>query len=197
MHHDPTIDLLKTVREHVRHRALYYVARLIVLVLFAAILFSPRWLKMLLTNQVLFAFTLFGTLVLSVTLLADLLLERQRNIGSLIFKYFFLTVSVILMFGMFYYVNATTLQPPGLHFNSKDIDDPTILHELESDVFYFSATTYYTIGYGDVVPAGNNARTAAVAEAFMGSLINLIILAMAFQNLNKKEESPVHAGMQR
>jgi len=61
------------------------------------------------------------------------------------------------------------------------------LHELESDVFYLSATTYYTIGYGDIVPIGNNARVGAVAEAFFGSLINLIVLAMAFQNLYKAE----------
>ncbi len=187
MHPDPAVDLLKKVLEHARHRAIYYVARIIVLALFASILFSPTWLAVLLTNQVLFAFTMFGTVVLAVALLADLVLERQRNISSLIFKYFFLTISVILAFGLFYYLNATILQPPGIHYGSKDLTAPSTMHNLEGDVFYLSATTYYTIGYGDIVPLGNNARIAAVAEAFMGSLINLIVLAMAFQNLNKNE----------
>lgn len=191
MHHDPPIDLLRKASAHVKHRAIYYVARVIVLVLFGSILFSPQWLKTLLTNQILFAFTMFGTVVLAVALLADLMLERQRSTGSLIIKYFFLTMSVILAFGLFYYLNSTMLQPPGLHYSSKDILVESGLHELESDVFYLSATTYYTIGYGDIVPLGNNARVAAVAEAFFGSLINLIVLAMAFQNLNKSEEMKI------
>lgn len=189
MQRDPAVYFLKQVGEHVSHRAIYYAARLIVLVLFSSIIFSPNNLEMLLKDQYLFAFTLFGTVVLSLALLADLVLERQRNISSLIFNYFFLTISVILAFGLFYYLNATTLQPPGLHYSSKDVFAlPESMHNLDSDVFYLSATTYYTIGYGDIVPIGNNARVASVAEAFTGSLINLIVLAIAFQNLNKKED---------
>jgi len=99
MHHDPPIELLRNASAHIRHRAIYYIARMIVLVLFGSILFSPKWLKMLLTNQILFAFTMFGTVVLAIALLADLMLERQRSVGSLIIKYFFLTMSVILAFG--------------------------------------------------------------------------------------------------
>ncbi|GEM_PF-2726307 len=186
MLHDPVTGILKMASERVKHRGLYYIARLIVLALFLSILFSPHWLKVFLGTPFLLAFTIFGTVVLSVTLFADLLFERQRNVGALILKYFFLTISVILAFGLFFYLNATMIQPPGIHYSSKDTIAPSAMPDLESDVFYLSATTYYTIGYGDLVPLGNNSRTAAVAEAFMGSLINLIVLAMAFQNLNKK-----------
>jgi hypothetical protein len=187
MHHDPPIDLLRQASSHIKHRALYYFARIIVMILFGSIIFSPGWLKVLLQTPILLAFTIFSTVVLALALLADLLLERQRSMGSLIFKYFFLTLSVILAFGLFFYINATILQPPGLHYGFKEMSAQETGHVLENDVFYFSATTYYTIGYGDIVPLGNNARTAAVGEAFFGSLINLIVLAMAFQNLNKKE----------
>lgn len=187
MQNEPPFVLLKKIADHVRHRAIYYIARFIVFILFASIIFSPKWLKIFLGTPILLAVTIFGTVVLAITFFADLLLEHQRTVSSVIFKYFFLTLSVILAFGLFFYLNATMIQSPGLHYSSKDIIAPETQHNLESDVFYLSATTYYTIGYGDIVPLGNNARTAAVAEAFMGSLINLIVLAIAFQNLNKRE----------
>lgn len=180
MHHDPIIDTMAKVRERIVHRIVYYIARIVVVILFASIIFSPRWLKIFLNNPFLLGATIFGTLVLGFTLLIDLLTERQRNLGSLIVKYAFLTLSVILAFGLFYYLNATMIQPPGIYYMADDH-----LREIERDVFYLSATTYFTIGYGDVVPLGTMARTAAVGEAFMGSLINLIVLGMAFQNMAK------------
>ena len=187
MHNDPLAVFLKKITSRIQHRAIYYVARLIVIVLLASIVFSPKWLNVFLGTPLLLALTIFGTVVLAIALFADLLLEHQRTVSSIIFKYFFLTVSVILAFGLFFYLNATMIQPPGLHYSSKDAI-AIAQHDLESDVFYLSATTYYTIGYGDVVPLGNYARIAAVAEAFAGCLINLIVLAIAFQNLNKKED---------
>ena len=187
MHIDHPLVLLRQITSRIRNRAAYYLARLIVIVLFASILLSPKWLEIFLGTPVLLAVTVCGTVVLALALFADLLLEHQRTVSSVIFKYFFLTLSVILAFGLFFYLNSTMLQPPGLHYNSKDVTSPEMQHDLESDVFYLSATTYYTIGYGDIVPLGNNARTAAVAEAFMGSLVNLVVLAIAFQHLNKRE----------
>jgi len=187
MHIDPPLVLLKQIASHIKNRAVYYLARLIVIVLLASIVLSPKWLNVFLGTPILLALTIFGTVVLALALFADLLLERQRTVSSIIFKYFYLTLSVILAFGLFFYLNSTMMEPPGLHYNSKDTVAPEMQHDIESDVFYLSATTYYTIGYGDIVPLGNNARIAAVAEAFMGTLINLIVLAIAFQNLNKKE----------
>ncbi len=190
MHIDHPFVLLKQIASHAKQRAVYYLARIIVVVLFASILLSPKWLNVFLGTPILLALTILGTVVVTIALFADLLLERQRTVSSIIFKYFYLTLSVILAFGLFFYLNATMLQPPGLHYSSKDTVAPQMQHDLESDVFYLSATTYYTIGYGDVVPLGNNARTAAVAEAFVGSLVNLIVLAIAFQHLNKEVGMP-------
>ncbi len=178
MHHDPIIGILNRISEHAKRRAFYYLARLIVVVLFASILFFPHQLSTFLHNPPLLVLLIFGPLVLAVTLFVDLLHESQRSVGSLMFKYFFLTLSVILAYGLFYYVDATLIQPPGLHYSAVLPD-----HELERDVFYLSATTYFTIGYGDITPLGTDARAAAVSEAFVGSIINLIVLAMAFQRL--------------
>lgn len=187
---DIPFAMLRRIASHIRHRAVYDLARLVVIVLFTSILLSPKWLEVFLGTPILLALTVFGTVVLAIALFADLLLEPQRTVSAVISKYFFLTLSVILAFGLFFYLNSTMLQPPGLHYSSKDSVAPGLQNDLESDVFYLSATTYYTIGYGDVVPLGNNARTAAVAEAFAGSLINLIVLTIAFQHLNRKEDTP-------
>jgi len=189
MNIDHPLALLREIASRIRNRAVYYLARLIVIALFASILLSPKWLEIFLGTPVLLALTICGTVVLAIALFADLLTEHQRTVSSVIFKYFFLTLSLILAFGLFFYLNSTMLQPPGLHYNSKDIASPEMQHDLESDVFYLSATTYYTIGYGDIVPLGNNAHIAAVAEAFMGTLVNLIVLAIAFRNLNKAGEA--------
>jgi hypothetical protein len=183
MHHDPASDILRQASEHVKHRAIYYAARIIVLGLLASIMFFPHMLTLFFGNLIVLLATILGTVILALTLFADLLFEKQENVGSLIFKYLFLTLSVILAYGLFYYVNATQIEPPGIHYmqglgGEKDV---------ERDVFYLSATTYYTIGYGDMVPLGAYARAAAVSEAFMGNLINLIVLAMAFQNLLRIE----------
>ncbi len=168
-----------------RARGIYYIARLIVLFIFVSLLFFPQELNLALHDPTLLALLIIGPFVLAVTLLADLLVAEQRTISSLIFKYFFLTLSVILLYGLFYYVNATILQPPGLHHTTIKTDAGALLPTtpLEMDVFYLSATTYFTIGYGDVVPIGTFARVAAVFEAFTGSIINLIVLALAFQRL--------------
>lgn len=183
MHKSRIEQIIEYLAGHFRERGIYYVARLIVLFIFASLLFFPEELRVALASPPLLALIIIGPFVLAVTLLADLLLAEQKNIGSLVFKYFFLTLSVILLFGLFYYVDATRLQPPGLHYAGikTEAGMPISTNTLELDVFYFSATTYFTIGYGDITPMGTYARSAAVFEAFIGSIINLIVLAMAFQ----------------
>lgn len=187
-HHDGHGEMAEIIEYWARvfrQRGVYYIARLIVLFLFASLLFFPKTLNAALHQPPLLALLIVGPFVLAVTLLADLLLAHQKTVSSLIFKYFFLTLSIVLLYGLFFYVNATLLQAPGIHHTTIKADDGTPITSptLEQDVFYLSATTYFTIGYGDVIPVGTYARVAAVFEAFTGSIINLIVLAMAFQRL--------------
>lgn len=159
----------------IEKRGIYLAARSIVVLLFGSILFLPQELEIALETPAILGVMLFGTCVMAIILLADLLMTRQKNIGSLMYKYFFLTISVILAYGLFYYIDATLLDPPGLESlkGGGEIN-------LERDVFYFSGVTYFTIGYGDIVPTGI-AKTAAITEAFIGNVVNLIVLATAFQ----------------
>ena len=165
---------------HVKRRGIYFAARAIMLVLFAIILFFPQELTITLETPIVLGIMVFGTALLAMILFVDLLLAKQKTVGSLIYKYVFLTMAVILAYGLFYYINTTIIQPPGFEYF-------TVQGKyLERDVFYFSGVTYFTIGYGDITPMGANAQMASITEAFVGGIINLIVLATAIQRLSWK-----------
>jgi potassium channel LctB len=159
----------------IEKRGIYLAARSIVMLLFGSILFFPKGLDVALQTPAILGIMLFGTCVMAIILLADLLMTRQKSIESLMYKYFFLTISIILAYGLFYYIDATLFDPPGLESLKGEghID-------LNRDVFYFSGVTYFTIGYGDIIPTGM-AKIATITEAFIGNVVNLIVLATAFQ----------------
>src|SRR5437867_3091717 len=46
-----------------------------------------------------------------------------------------------------------------------------------STYFYFSATTFFTLGYGDLVPSGASGRALSVAEAGMGFIFLAVIIS--------------------
>ncbi|MFH1307056.1 MAG: ion channel [Candidatus Micrarchaeota archaeon] len=166
---------LQFVIKQLEKRWIYLSARAVVLLLFGSILFFPEELLIALESPAILGVMLFATIIFAIILLGDLLTTRQKTVGSLMYKYVFLTFSIILAYGLFYYINATLFEPPGFGYLHPGI------HELERDVFYFSGVTYFTIGYGDITPVGANARTAAITEAFAGNVINLVVLATAFQ----------------
>lgn len=167
-------SLLKWLAGH--RRLLFYAARIIVVGFFVSIIFFDEVLKFILSNFYALDAVVLALVILALTHFYDLIYEEKKSLSALIGKYFFLTLSVILVFGILYYVNAVEFDPPGLK--------STYEMQLEKDVFYFSAMTYFTVGYGDIVPWGVNAKTLSVFEAFFGSVINLVVLALAFRTLN-------------
>jgi hypothetical protein len=54
-----------------------------------------------------------------------------------------------------------------------------------SDYTYFSFITLSTVGYGDLVPAGGLPRAAAVAEALLGQLYLVTIVALLVSNVGR------------
>ncbi len=174
----PSKDKVLELTQRLEKKGLYLLARLVVLVLLFSILFFPSALHAMLSIPILLGLVLFANIILAIILLADLLYSPQKSVGSLAIKYIYLTSCLILAYGLFYYINATILQPPGLHYTST-----YGAQELEYDVFYVSGATYFTVGYGDISPLGVYARTVAVAEAFTGCLVNLVVLGRAFQSM--------------
>jgi hypothetical protein len=51
-------------------------------------------------------------------------------------------------------------------------------HLLQSDMLYFSMITLATVGYGDILPVSDTARTLAVIEATVGQFYVAIIVAV-------------------
>jgi hypothetical protein len=51
-------------------------------------------------------------------------------------------------------------------------------HLLQSDMLYFSMITLATVGYGDILPVSETARTLAVMEATVGQFYVAIIVAV-------------------
>jgi potassium channel LctB len=118
-------------------------------------------------------------------------LMNPKSLISLIGAYC-LFIFVILIIASILY-NATELSGLGYikygacssQFNSSMISsDPLI----SRDFFYFSAVTFFTIGYGDICPMGV-ARVISILVGFVGHLISVLLVALIINNyLRKREE---------
>jgi hypothetical protein len=66
------------------------------------------------------------------------------------------------------------------HPNSFNIPDYVALgvrQQMVCDMIYFSNTTLTTLGYGDIIPISNVARTLTNLEAMAGQLYVAIVIA--------------------
>ena len=50
--------------------------------------------------------------------------------------------------------------------------------QLHADLLYYSLITLATVGYGDILPASETARTFAVMEATVGQFYIAVIVAV-------------------
>lgn len=65
------------------------------------------------------------------------------------------------------------------------LNDPNIVESF-SGKFYFSAVTFFTIGYGDICPMGLN-KGISLLNGFFGSVFATIILAIAIAKYIEKD----------
>jgi len=65
-------------------------------------------------------------------------------------------------------------------------NDPNISH----DYFYFSAITFFSVGYGDVCPMGL-CKIMAVVTAFAGNIVTVVLMAIVVSlYLNRRTKTP-------
>lgn len=65
----------------------------------------------------------------------------------------------------------------------------------EYDYFYFSSVTYFTIGYGDIIPVGSIVKTTTITEMIIAFIINIsfvpIIITVLLTKDNRNNETSV------
>jgi len=85
-------------------------------------------------------------------------------------------VSIVLLyvagFGWIFY-NMAVVDPGAFAYSlDKPVEYPTYL--------YFSIISFATIGYGDITPVSAGARFLVCVEAVIGSIVNVIFIAILF-----------------
>lgn len=89
----------------------------------------------------------------------------------------FATVAVYLLIGIFFaqlYVLLAGWNPGSFNFDVTG----RAPHVLQANLLYFSLVTLATVGYGDIVPVSDTARSLAVLEATVGQFYVAVIVAV-------------------
>ena len=134
---------------------------------------------------------IFRTLIvvthIIVFLYSLLTLKHSNKIGFIIAAYVFTVLITIIVFAYIYWT-LSIFNLGHLQFTECN----TLKPELKSENwFYFSAGTFYALGYGDICPVLPTARFFSQFEVAMGALINTILLGFIFWKLREisyKEE---------
>jgi len=129
-------------------------------------------------------------------------LLSARDIFSLLGSYVMFIVGILLvistLFGVVeglrlgYLTHGSTtdaFNPDAIDSTDPSVKDPNISH----DYLYFSAVTFFTVGYGDVCPMGL-CKILAVVTAFTGNVVTVVLMAIAVSvYLNKRAKPPDQA----
>jgi voltage-gated potassium channel len=89
----------------------------------------------------------------------------------------FATVTVYLIIAMFFsmlYLLLIEWSPASFNLHVEGLS-PQL---LQSNLLYFSLVTLATVGYGDVLPVSETARTLAVLEATVGQFYIAVVVAV-------------------
>jgi hypothetical protein len=129
-------------------------------------------------------------------------LLSARDIFSLLGSYVMFIVGILLvistLFGVVeglrlgYLTHGSTtdaFNPDAIDSTDPGVKDPNISH----DYLYFSAVTFFSVGYGDVCPMGL-CKILAVVTAFTGNVVTVVLMAIAVSvYLNRRAKPPDQA----
>ncbi|MEK6954762.1 MAG: ion channel [Candidatus Micrarchaeota archaeon] len=134
---------------------------------------------------IVIASILFAYLV--VKILLDYLIQKPignlltaKSLGSLLLSYIAFVLGILILISLMYFeINRLSLGYLTYSSCSDNFDpgmianDPSISH----DYFYFSAVTFFTIGYGDICPMGLS-KILSVLTVFSGNIVNVILMGI-------------------
>jgi potassium channel LctB len=117
---------------------------------------------------------------------------NPKNIFTLIFTYALFILGLILLFSTFYSLAEISGTGYLKYGNCTGNFNPSMISTdsgLSREFFYFSAVTYFTVGYGDICPMGF-AKIISIFNAFVGNIVAVIIVAIIINNyVRRKNES--------
>ena len=106
-------------------------------------------------------------------------LFSASNMWTVFLSYIIFIFCVLLLFSSGYrYMECSSQFSPSM------IGSDSLKSE---DFFYFSAITFFTVGYGDVCPIGWN-KQVAIFNAFVGVFINTILMVVVISAYLKRKE---------
>jgi hypothetical protein len=160
--------------------------------------FPIRWITIVLGIILTIYFVLVIIHVVRISLKH---LMNPKNLFYLIGAYILLILVILFISSMLYnfadlshlgyiqYGNCNNQFNPSLinYFEGQNPDINSTAN-ISKDFFYFSAVTFFTVGYGDICPMGF-ARAISIFVAFMGNIISVILVAFIINNYMKKKES--------
>ena len=116
----------------------------------------------------------WGFLAAFFALAAVGLFSYLKNSRSITLAHLFTAVNICLLLGMLWaaiYCAIDAFYPGAIQLGSHPTD-------RQSELLYFSLITLSTVGYGDVVPVGGEARMLAALEGMTGVLYIAITVAI-------------------
>lgn len=139
---------------------------------FAAIPLEPEWHRI--AGTVESASILPLVALLSVGILRYVFTRKELTVDGL-----FATIAVYMLIALLFaqvYLLLIDWNPASFHLPADIAGRPRQL--LHSDMVYFSMITLATVGYGDILPVSEAARSLAVMEAVVGQFYVAIIVAV-------------------
>lgn len=117
-------------------------------------------------------------------------LLNPKNIISLILTYSLFILGILTIFTtMFSFLEVSKLGYIKYGSCSSKFDSSIISTDslITREYFYFTGSTFFLLGYGDICPMGL-AKYLAIFTAFVGHLVSVIIVALIINNYLRKKE---------
>lgn len=123
-------------------------------------------------------------------------LERlftARDIVSLLFSYVLFIVGILLVISVSFMVVENVhlgylTYDPTVKLTGDMIDDKD--PSLSQDYLYFTAVTFFSVGYGDVCPMGL-CKTVAMLTAFAGNIVTVVLMAIVVSVYLNRRTKPL------
>jgi len=137
-------------------------------------------------------------IILRIKINVTKLLHHELKFNQILTAYVVSVFFIILLFSILYW--GMTIVGAGYLKYGSCVDNKELTHEsIEQDPLlvadpmhypYFSAMTFFSVGYGDICPMGMS-KLIAVINAIIGNAFTVLILAMAITNYSSNKSSEI------